>query len=202
MTPVLIIVLLFVVALGRIASGGEEVTAAARERGAGGRERTVHRRGSSRRRRSSARRTSPEWRQVRVARRAPRHNQLPSWRNGLGKRLVHRAPPRPRRSGATGGVDDHGALHGADRPLSRTVVRHEDDRGTVTVFVVGFMLALLLVAGLVFDGGNYSRRDARLPTSPSRRHAAARKRLTSARRGTRAARGSISPRLLPTPMRT
>ena len=33
-------------------------------------------------------------------------------------------------------------------------MRHEDDRGTVTVFVVGFMLALLLVAGLVFDGGN------------------------------------------------
>ena len=29
-----------------------------------------------------------------------------------------------------------------------------NERGTVTVFVVVFMLALMLVAGLVFDGGN------------------------------------------------
>ena len=29
-----------------------------------------------------------------------------------------------------------------------------DDRGTVTVFVVVFMAVLMLVAGLVFDGGN------------------------------------------------
>jgi Flp pilus assembly protein TadG len=37
-----------------------------------------------------------------------------------------------------------------------------DERGTVTVFVVGFMLALLLVAGLVIDGGNVlaARREA------------------------------------------
>ena len=37
-----------------------------------------------------------------------------------------------------------------------------DEEGTVTVFVVGFMLALLLVAGLVIDGGNVlaARREA------------------------------------------
>jgi Flp pilus assembly protein TadG len=37
-----------------------------------------------------------------------------------------------------------------------------DERGTVTVFVVGFVLALLLVAGLVIDGGNVlaARREA------------------------------------------
>lgn len=29
-----------------------------------------------------------------------------------------------------------------------------NEQGTVTVFVVGLMLALMLVAGLVFDGGN------------------------------------------------
>jgi Flp pilus assembly protein TadG len=41
-------------------------------------------------------------------------------------------------------------------------VKPVDERGTVTVFVVGFMLALLLVAGLVFDGGNVlaARREA------------------------------------------
>jgi Flp pilus assembly protein TadG len=33
-------------------------------------------------------------------------------------------------------------------------VNRDDERGTVTVFVVGFMFALLVVAGLVFDGGN------------------------------------------------
>jgi Flp pilus assembly protein TadG len=33
-------------------------------------------------------------------------------------------------------------------------VTRGDEEGTVTVFVVGFMLALLLVAGLVIDGGN------------------------------------------------
>lgn len=37
-----------------------------------------------------------------------------------------------------------------------------DEKGAVTVFVVGFMLALLLVAGLVIDGGNVlsARREA------------------------------------------
>ena len=37
-----------------------------------------------------------------------------------------------------------------------------DERGTATVFVVGFMLALLVVAGLVIDGGDVlaARRDA------------------------------------------
>lgn len=37
-----------------------------------------------------------------------------------------------------------------------------DEEGTVTVFVVGFMLALLVVAGLVIDGGNVlaARREA------------------------------------------
>jgi Flp pilus assembly protein TadG len=41
-------------------------------------------------------------------------------------------------------------------------VKPVDERGTVTVLVVGFMLALLLVAGLVFDGGNVlaARREA------------------------------------------
>jgi len=33
-------------------------------------------------------------------------------------------------------------------------VNGRDDRGTVTVFVVVFMVALMAVAGLVFDGGN------------------------------------------------
>lgn len=37
-----------------------------------------------------------------------------------------------------------------------------DERGTVTVFVVGFMFALLVVAGLVIDGGDVlaTRREA------------------------------------------
>jgi Flp pilus assembly protein TadG len=33
-------------------------------------------------------------------------------------------------------------------------VKGPNERGAVTVFVVVFMLALMLVAGLVFDGGN------------------------------------------------
>jgi len=33
-------------------------------------------------------------------------------------------------------------------------VTYRDEHGTVTVFVVGFMLALLVVAGLVIDGGD------------------------------------------------
>ncbi len=46
-----------------------------------------------------------------------------------------------------------------------------DERGTVTAFVVGFMLALLLVAGLVFDGGNVltaRRRAANVAESAAR----------------------------------
>lgn len=37
-----------------------------------------------------------------------------------------------------------------------------DERGTITVFVTIFMVALLMVAGLVFDGGNVlaARREA------------------------------------------
>jgi Flp pilus assembly protein TadG len=41
-------------------------------------------------------------------------------------------------------------------------MRSREERGAVTAFVVGFMLALLLLAGLVVDGGNVlaARREA------------------------------------------
>jgi Flp pilus assembly protein TadG len=47
----------------------------------------------------------------------------------------------------------------------------ERDAGTVTVFIVGFMLALLFVAALVFDGGqvlNARRRAANVAESAAR----------------------------------
>ena len=57
-----------------------------------------------------------------------------------------------------------------------------DEEGTVTVFVVGFMLALLLVAGLVIDGGNVlaARREAANVAESAAR--AGRKESTSTRR--------------------
>lgn len=58
-----------------------------------------------------------------------------------------------------------------------------DEEGTVTVFVVGFMLALLLVAGLVIDGGNVlaARREAANVAESAARAGAQRININAAR---------------------
>ncbi len=59
----------------------------------------------------------------------------------------------------------------------------QDQEGTVTVFVVAFMLALLLVAGLVIDGGNVlaARREAANVAESAARAGAQRININAAR---------------------